>query len=409
MITDLRLQHFRSYTDDSFELSPGVNIIVGPNAGGKTNLLEAILVLARGSSYRARDAELVQHDHPWARLDCHSDQGAERTVKIVVEPPANQLLTVPTKLPNVEKIASSQLQNQLNKSGKPLPNSPGKSDKSYELDGQTFQRLTVARSLPVVLFEPNHLRLFGFGPERRREYLDDLLEQTVVGYGTTRRQYRRALAQRNSLLKQTGSSKFGTGNGNARVGNRDSTTTQARLFPWDVRLSQLAGIIVRARNELVTGLQAGLTSLYQQLSGTPTVVTIAYNNRWPTDSYESQFLGTLATSQTDDQLRGFTGSGPHREDLTVLFDSRPAADTASRGEIRTLVLALKILELQILQAARDSQPPLLLLDDVFSELDGRRRHALTDYLAPYQTFITTTDADLVLQHFAAECQVIPLS
>jgi recombinational DNA repair ATPase RecF len=136
----------------------------------------------------------------------------------------------------------------------------------------------------------------------------------------------------------------------------------------------------------------------------------------------------------------------------VLFDGHPVADTASRGEVRTVVLALKILELKLIEAARSGsssdsslgfgsgsssnlgssssddqahgghtqgqtqsgaksggQAPLLLLDDVFSELDGRRRHALTDYLAPYQTFITTTDADLVLQHFAEECHVIPLS
>ena len=96
-----------------------------------------------------------------------------------------------------------------------------------------------------------------------------------------------------------------------------------------------------------------------------------------------------------DAARGFTGAGPHREDLAVLFDGRPAQETASRGEIRTTVLALKIIELKILEAAR-AQTPLLLLDDVFSELDGKRRHALTDYLAPYQTFITTTDADTVV-------------
>ena len=97
------MQHFRSYKDASFELSPGVNIIVGPNASGKTNLLEAILVLARGTSYRAKDAELVHFDQPWARLDSHSETSGQRTVKIVSEPAAR---------------------------------------KSYELDGKTFKRLT---------------------------------------------------------------------------------------------------------------------------------------------------------------------------------------------------------------------------------------------------------------------------
>src|SRR4051812_25144986 len=86
MITDLRLQNFRSYVDESFELSPGVNIVVGPNASGKTNLLEAILILARGSSYRAKDTELIRFDQPWARIDGHLAAGGQRTVKILTEP-----------------------------------------------------------------------------------------------------------------------------------------------------------------------------------------------------------------------------------------------------------------------------------------------------------------------------------
>jgi DNA replication and repair protein RecF len=109
-----------------------------------------------------------------------------------------------------------------------------------------------------------------------------------------------------------------------------------------------------------------------------------------------------------DLARGFTGSGPHREDLLVLFGDHPASEVASRGEIRTAVLALKIVELKMIERLRE-QPPLLLLDDVFSELDGKRRHALTDYLAPYQTFITTTDADAVVGHFTENTNIIPLS
>jgi DNA replication and repair protein RecF len=115
----------------------------------------------------------------------------------------------------------------------------------------------------------------------------------------------------------------------------------------------------------------------------------------------------LEHSLEDDKLRGFTSAGPHREDLLVLFDGHPAQEVASRGEVRTAVLALKIIELKIIGAARD-KTPLLLLDDVFSELDGARRHALTDYLKDYQTFITTTDADLVIQSFTDKCNVIAL-
>jgi DNA replication and repair protein RecF len=348
MLTDLRLQHYRSYDDASFELSPGVNIIVGPNASGKTNLLEAVLVLARGSSYRVADTDLVQFNHPWARLDSHDANSSQRTVKITIEP-------TPTK--------------------------------TYELDNKQFKRLGLSHTLPVVLFEPNDLRLFGGGPERRRDYLDNLLEQTAPGYGTLRRQYRRALAQRNSLLKQTGRT--------------------SQMFPWDVRLSQLAGQVVRARSELITHINADISDLYRELSHTKTEVAVSYASRWPVGNYETQLLKKLESGLGDDRLRGFTGSGPHREDLAVLFDGHPIRQTASRGEVRTVVLALKIIELKIIEAARDAAP-LLLLDDVFSELDGKRRHALTNYLASYQTFITTTDADIVTKHFTNQSNIIPL-
>ncbi len=350
MITDLRLQHFRSFGDASFEIGQGVNIIVGPNASGKTNLLEAVLVLARGVSYRARDNELPGFGQAWARLDGHIDNGGQRTVKIIAGP---------------------------------------QPEKTYEIDGKTLKRLSLEKSLPAVLFEPDHLRLFSGGPDRRRDYLDDLLEQTAPGYGPARRQYKRALAQRNHLLKQPG------------------RATSADLFPWDVRLSQLAGVIVRARSELAEQINSEIAGLYKELSRSKTKVAARYANSWPVEAYETSLLKRLETARADDLLRGFTGSGPHREDLVVTFDGRPAQETASRGEVRTAVLALKIVELQLLQAARQRQP-LLLLDDVFSELDGRRRHALTDYLSAYQTFITTTDADVVLHHFTDSCNVIAL-
>lgn len=349
MITDLRLQHFRSYKDVSFELSPGVNIVVGPNASGKTNLLEALLVLARGSSYRAKDSELVRFGRPWTRLDIDLEDGGKRTVKITREPAAAKV---------------------------------------YELDKKTFKRLSLPHTLPVVLFEPEDLRLLSGGPERRRDYLDDLLEQTTVGYGTVRRQYRRALAQRNALLKKHGS--------------------QNQIFPWDIRLSELAGQIVRARAGLTDELNKDIGKLYRKLSGTKVKVTVEYQSRWPADGYESKLLKELENSLELDRTRGFTGAGPHREDLVVLFDGRPANDTASRGEMRTAVLALKIIELKIIEKLRETAP-LLLLDDVFSELDGKRRHALTDYLAPYQTFITTTDADAVVSHFTESTNIIPLN
>ena len=350
MIANLRMQNFRSYIDDTFEFSPAVNIVVGPNASGKTNLLEAVLVIARGSSYRAKDTELIAFSQPWARLDALVDNDDTRVVKLMNEP---------------------------------LPS------KSYELSGKPYKRLSLAHSLPVVLFEPNNLQLLHGSPEQRRNYLDELLEQQLANYGATRRNYRRILAQRNALLK------------------RAKKPTNEELFPWNLRLSEFGAYIARKRSELADKINERLGDKYRELATRKTATKLQYETHFPTTEYESKMLKKLESNLAVDGLRGFTTAGPHREDFRVLFDGREAADTASRGETRTLVLALKIIELELLEETRGTQP-LLLLDDVFSELDGARRHALTDHLQNYQTFITTTDADIVSKHFTDNANIIPL-
>lgn len=351
MITELRLQNFRSYNDSSFELNSGVNIIVGPNASGKTNLIEALLVLATGSSYRASDPELIKFKKPWARIDGDLADNQRRTVKIVSEPEAS---------------------------------------KTYEISGKSLKRLSLNTSLPVVLFEPNHLLMLSGGPERRRTYMDELLAQTEPGYGTLTRQYKRALAQRNRLLK-----------------NHNPNSLKEQIFAWDVKLSQLAGQIVRSRSGLAGNINTKIGKLYKDLSHSKNKISVSYQSQWKPNNYETKLLDKLETSLETDIQRGFTSNGPHREDLAVFVDEHPLQETASRGEARTTLLALKIIELQTIQEHRE-MAPLLLLDDVFSELDGRRRHALTDYLSSYQTFITTTDADLALKHFNKNSNVIPL-
>lgn len=345
MITDLRLQNFRSYKDTTIEFNAGVNIIVGPNASGKTNLLEAILVMCRGSSYRAADQDLVAHKADWARLDAHTLQ-QERTIKI-------------QKNPNT---------------------------KEYLIGGTTLMRLPLTRSLPVVLFEPNHLRLLTESPEHRRNFLDDIIEQTVPVFGQLRRQYKRTLAQRNSLLKQN--------------------FLPDQIFVWNVRLSELAGQIVEHRIAFINEHKEDLSKLYAKLAGKKTETNMVYETKLSAGSYASSMLKSLEANLATDRERGFTTVGPHRDDLGLLLGGYPLALAASRGETRTMLLALKLLETRTLEKARDTKP-ILLLDDVFSELDGARRRALTEHLRDHQTFITTTDADIVIQHFLDNCTIIP--
>jgi len=350
MLTDIRLQHFRSYDSAVFEFGDNVNIIVGPNGSGKTNLLEAILYVAGGSSYRVKDTNLVKFNHAWARLDAHTKAGSTRTIKLT-----------PDEFPA----------------------------KIYELDGKEYRRLKLENTLPVVLFEPDHLRLLSGGPDRRRDYLDNLLEQTISGYGTIRRQYARAIAQRNRLLK--------TGKPSASL-----------MFPWDIRISQLGGQVALNRATLVDKINLQANDLYKEMTGASTKIGFRYNASFDLDGYETKLLSRLEENVEQDRTRGFSGSGPHREDLLVGYNGTLAQTTASRGESRSIILVLKVIELQLLREARGAYP-LLLLDDVFSELDGKRRHKLTDRLAPYQTFITTTDADVVLKYSVKSTNTIALN
>lgn len=342
MITSVRLQNFRSYKDESFEFDPGVNIVVGPNASGKTNLLESILVLARGSSYRAKDAELVNFGKQWSRLDGNFKKHT-RTLKL--------------------EIANGQL------------------SKSFIIDDKPFKRLSLERTVPVVFFEPNHLQLMTRGPEARRDYFDELLERSHPGFKVVLANYRRTLAQRNALLKH----------GRSRASQQ--------LFAWNIRLSELGANIADARQQLADEINKNISKNYSRIASKRTKVEVRYDCQFPAQNYASRMLSKLEKNADLDFERGFTGSGPHREDIIFYLNSQPAGVTASRGETRSLLLALKIFELELIEKVR-AQPPIFLLDDVFSELDGRRRQALVETLAGRQTIITTTDADSIVDYFA---------
>jgi DNA replication and repair protein RecF len=342
MITSIRLQNFRSYQDSSFEFDPGVNIVVGPNASGKTNLLEAVMVLARGGSFRARDIELVKFKQPWSRLEGNFERHS-RVLKI--EPAGDQI------------------------------------NKTFVIDDKPFKRLSLERTVPVVLFEPNHLQLVSRGPETRRDYFDDLLERSQPGYKTLSASYRRTLAQRNALLKH----------------NRAHASQQ--LFAWNIRLSELGAQVVVARQQLVDQINKTISKNYGRIAGKRSKVKLKYDCQFPAENYASRMLSKLEKNTELDFSRGFTSSGPHREDILFYLNNQPSNATASRGEARSLLLALKIFELELIEKTR-SRPPIFLLDDVFSELDGRRRRMLVDSLGGRQTIITTTDADSIIDYFA---------
>ncbi len=336
MITNVRLQNFRSYIDSSFEFDDGVNIVVGPNATGKTNLIEAIYILARNISFRVKDKDLISFDSEWLRVDSYISN-TNRVLKIT--------------------------------------NTNGGISKETIIDGKIYKRLPREQYFPIVLFEPNQLQLMSGGPEGRRNFIDELIGQSKTEHNTNLQKYRRVVSQRNSLLKS---------------GRRDD----GQFFVWNTRLVELANEIVANRIKAVSEINGTISEIYSDIAGKRHRIELEYLSSCRLDNYVSSLMKNLELNQDKDILRGFTSYGPHREDIKTSINNKNTTVSASRGEARTMLLALKTFEIQEFTKTNKHRP-ILLLDDVFSELDGLRRKKLTSYLNKYQSFITTTDADIV--------------
>jgi DNA replication and repair protein RecF len=263
--------------------------------------------------------------------------------------------------------------------------------KRIQVDGTDRQRLSYHQKVPVVLFEPDELRILSGSPQRRRDYLDGLISRLWPEAGRWRSRYERALRQRNAILKQ--------------AYEQSSSAVDDEFFVWDIKLAQYASLLVEQRQKLIAGWNNALSDVYSRIAGKMTAVLVTYKTDTDMTTYNASLLRQLHTGRRRDIARGFTGVGPHRDDFTVLLNGAEAATSASRGEVRTLVLALKIIELSLLDSL-GARAPLLLLDDVFSELDADRRVALAGLAQDHQTIITTTEADSVAHYFAANYRLI---
>lgn len=346
MLQTLELKNFRSYSDSLFAFEEGVNIIVGPNASGKTNLLLAIHSLSSMKAFGGQ-SELLMYGE-------------------------NQL-----KVHGVFEDEDRVLKTQ-------------ESISTLTIDGNTYKRVPTNKTLPIVVFQPDHMLMLSKEPELRRSYLDEVIAHSRADYKTLSRKYKRALAQRNRLLK-------------------DEKSSQSDSFVWDVQLVDLASEIVEARKELVERLQESIPKSYLAIakkSQDPVEVAYDTTHIHSSSQYADSLHSQLKKNWELDKLRGFTSVGPHRDDLVVSIRGRLAKDTASRGELRSLVLSLKLYELEVVRKQYDKNP-ILLLDDVFGELDGSRRKALANALKNTQTFVTSTDADVVVEHFS-DHNIIPL-
>lgn len=328
----MSVKNIRAHKSYSLSLSPKVTLITGDNGSGKTSLLEAIYIALQGGSFKGGDSEVMRFKAPWYRIDIVFDDGTTRTVKF----------------------------------------DPGRTagKKQFEIHNKTNYRLTHTNKYPVVLFDPDELRLINGSPSRRRQFIDRFIAQFDPEYALSLRRYERALKQRNMLLKK-------------RL-NKNS------LFVWDVSLSKYGAYIIDRRVRLLELLRPLLTLIYKEIAHTDDIVTIFYSEQYK-NSIEQRLLSELHQSAERDAALGSTSVGPHRHDILFELNGRPAAETASRGEVRTIILALKFLEVDIL---RDStgKDPIILLDDVFSELDESRQTALMERFSNNQTIITSVSA-----------------
>jgi DNA replication and repair protein RecF len=331
VITKLSIQNIRSHQNFTTDLSHKVTVITGKNGSGKTSIIEAIYIALQGSSFKGTDSDILRVDSPWWRIDLELDDDTKRNITF-----------------NPDKTNSK---------------------KQFIVDNKTTYRLPQKSKYPVVLFEPDDLRLLNGSPVRRRQFIDRFISQLNPQYASTLHKYERALKQRNNLLK-----------------NNHVNTDE--LFVWDVALSDYGAYIIEQRIAFIEQINTKLNPAYDSIVGSKDTVSIHYSHTFIGD-IKQKILNELHINSERDKILGSTSVGPHRHDVVFKFNNSPAVSSASRGEIRTIVLALKFLEVDIIESITGN-PPLILLDDVFSELDETRQKALSDTIRAHQIIITST-------------------
>jgi DNA replication and repair protein RecF len=342
----LSVTDFRSYPSADLELEPGITALIGPNGQGKTNLVEAAGYLATLTSHRvALDAPLVR-------------MGAARAVVRgqVVRDGRDTLIEVEI--------------------------TPGKANRA-RLGGSPVTRAReVLGVLRTVLFAPEDLAIVKGDPAQRRTYLDELLVARSPRYAAVHADYERVLKQRNALLKTAGHAR--------RTGSSMST-----LDVWDAHLATAGAAVLAGRHELITALRPLVDKAYTAVSRGAGATSLIYRSTLgedvpettDRDLLEAAMSAAVAAARDRELERGITLVGPHRDDLVLALGELPAKGYASHGESWSFALALRLAAYDLL--CSDGGEPVLILDDVFAELDDRRRESLAELVAPAEQVLVT--------------------
>ncbi|MFI6933633.1 DNA replication/repair protein RecF [Streptomyces sp. NPDC050287] len=354
-VTHLSLADFRSYARVEVPLDPGVTAFVGPNGQGKTNLVEAVGYLATLGSHR------VASDAPLVRM------GADRAV-----------IRAQVKQGERQQLVELEL-------------NPGRANRARINRSSQVRPRDVLGIVRTVLFAPEDLALVKGDPGERRRFLDELITARSPRMAGVRSDYERVLKQRNTLLKSAALAR--------RHGGRSMDLST--LDVWDQHLARVGAELLAQRLDLIAAIQPLTDKAYEQLAPGGGPVALDYKPSAPGEAHiredlHEQLMAALAAARKQEIERGVTLVGPHRDDLLLRLGQLPAKGYASHGESWSCALALRLASYDLLRA--EGNEPVLVLDDVFAELDTRRRERLAELVAPGEQVLVTAAVDDDVPH-----------
>ncbi len=336
-IKEIYLKNFRNYEEQKIELNENVNVFYGNNAQGKTNVLEALYFCALGRSFRThKESELINFKDSFSNINVNYQKNDR----------------------------DNSIEISLNKKNSKVIKFNGiKLNKNSELVGH----------INLVIFSPDDIMILKQGPALRRKFLDILISQLKPKYLHELNEYNKILEQRNAMLKSK------------RLETIDI---------WNEQLATQTEKIYNYRKEYIEKIQKKLTVIHPGLTDNKETIEIKYKTRFKN---KESFIKILEENKPLDMLRGYTSEGAHREDFEISINKKSLNLYGSQGQHRTAVLALKIAELNIIKE-EIGENPVLLLDDVTSELDEHRVMSIFEVVKDYQVLITCTDINSILKY-----------